>query len=163
MASGLSTWARRQSVVCRSIRISQTPCICCVPLPATFGKPVQPCGAQPAREIAEQSVAFDDQSLLAALNSLNRSFHSRALLGADLQFAAQAMSRLSYLVMDTTYSTDELSAKSMALIALAEAECGKAMPMEESLLAAHMGYSGAAASEIHYLPANDPWRLFHQE
>jgi hypothetical protein len=125
-----------------------------------LGTTVQTCNAQTSVELAEQSVAFNDNSLLSALNTLNHRFHGETLQGSELWLAAQALSRLAYLVEDTTYTTDGLSAKAMALVALAETACGKNMPKEESLLAAHMGYTGAAEHVAQELPASDPWRLY---
>lgn len=124
------------------------------------GISTQTCNLESLSEVAKQSAAFDDNSLLAALNNLNQEFHGEPLPGADLWLGARAMTRLTFLDVDTTYTTDELSAKAMALLALAQVACGKTMPMEESLLAAHMGYSGAAARYIQQLPVSDPWRLY---
>jgi hypothetical protein len=125
-----------------------------------LGTTVQTCNAQTSAELAEQSVAFDDSTLLSALNTLNHGFHGETLKGSELWSAAEALSRLAYLVDDTTYTTDALSAKAMALVALAETACVKNMPKEEGLLAARMGYTGAAEHAVLELPASDPWRLY---
>lgn len=128
-----------------------------------LGTSEQTCTTQPLPEVAEKVTAFDDTSLISAMQTLNHEFHEESLSGTDLWLAAQAMTRLAYLDVDTTYTTDRLSAKAMALIALAEVTCGKDMPKEESLLAAHMGYTGAAERTAQKLPVSDPWRQYFNQ
>ncbi len=126
----------------------------------TLGASSAPCTAQPVPEIAAQVTTFDDKSLIQALDELNHGFQAGMLQGTDLWSAAQAMSRLAYLDEDITSTTDQLSGKAMALVALAETACGKTMPKEESLLAAHMDYSRSAAQAVQELPKSDAWRLY---
>lgn len=118
------------------------------------------CDVRPADDSAAAVNSFDDRSLIKALDSLDQHFQPGTLSGVDLWAAGQALARLAFLDDDSVTRTDRLAAKAMAVVAMAETLCGKSMPEEESLLAAHLGYGAAAAQAVAQLPASDPWRLY---
>jgi len=110
--------------------------------------------------LASQVTVFDEKTLEDALYSLNKGYRAAATNPADIYLAAQALARLAYLEDDKTGTADALYAKAMALVALAEVMCGRPMPQEESLLAASMGYPGAASKAADKSTARDAWKLY---
>ena len=110
--------------------------------------------------LASQVTVFDEKTLEDALYTLNHGYRASAPNSADSYLAAQALARLAYFEDDKTGSADALYAKAMALVALAEVECGRPMPEEESLLAASMGYLGAASLAAQKSTARDAWKLY---
>ncbi len=113
-----------------------------------------------APALATRVTVFDEKTLENALYALNSKYRASAPDSANLYLAAQALARLTYLEDDKTGTADALYAKAMALVALAEVACGRPMPEEESLLAASMGYSAAAAEAENQSPARDAWKLY---
>lgn len=113
-----------------------------------------------APTLATAAVAFDEAHLEYTLFCLNHAYQSNGLTTNGLKLAAQALSRLAYLEDDQTGTADELYAKAMAMVALAEASTGSTMPEAEGLLASAMGYSGTADRLAETLLHDNAWRLY---
>jgi hypothetical protein len=110
--------------------------------------------------LASQVTVFDEKTLLDALYKLNKGYRALAPDPANVYLAAQALARLAYFEDDKTGTAGALYAKAMALVALAEGMCGRPMPEEESLLAASMGYPGAASKAADKSTVRDAWKLY---
>lgn len=110
--------------------------------------------------LAAQTEVFDEKTLETALYKLNADYTPPAPNPTDTYLAARAVARLAYLEDDETGTADSLYAKALTLVAVAETMCDKRMPEAESLLAAGMGYTGAAARALQQANVRDAWDFY---
>lgn len=103
--------------------------------------------------------SLDPSDALARLHEIDAAWNGGERQPAMVVKSARALVRLAYTFRDRMETGDRVLGKAMAALALAQ-ELGAPMAVEESLLAACMGYGTHARRVADDLPEGHPWRLY---
>ena len=111
-------------------------------------------------DIESRLNSLHPMDLNALLVELNQLWDQGARSAQTLKLAANALARLAYVSFDTIETADQVSAKALCFVVLAQVASGEPLLFEESLLAYRMGYGTHAENLSKQLPANHLWRLY---
>lgn len=103
---------------------------------------------------------YNPLALHTILSTLNDAWSEGVHRPRVIRLAASVLVRLSFVTLDDVAVADDLKAKALALLVLAQTISGVDMAYEESLIAFAMGYKTHALRLARQLPDEDPWRLY---
>lgn len=114
----------------------------------------------PAAIAANELDGFSLHNAQKRLQQLNRQWQNGQHSILLIRQAADALARLSWAGGDRIEAQDNLMARALAFIVMAETGMQKPLPRQESMLAEAMGYHTYAKQKAIQLDANDPWKLY---
>ncbi len=134
-----------------------------VPRPRHQAARSGPRGKPKARPPVEDEPLLLEQDAVATVERVEKAWHEGHRSTADLQAAALALSSLSFQALDTMELGDRLTARALAVVALARAVGGPAPTRAEVLVARALDYELPAARLAKSLPTDDSLRAFVQQ